>query len=51
MSMRKTTPAVIFGIGALGLACTTFSVIGRELPGNEGNVTKMRKDRQVLHRI
>ncbi|MEO6993964.1 MAG: hypothetical protein ABI273_10065 [Lacunisphaera sp.] len=41
MSRRKPTPAVIFAVVAIALAGTTFSVIGRELPADEGGVTKM----------
>jgi len=32
--------AVIAGCIAIAIACTTFSIIGRELPGDESNVTK-----------
>jgi len=40
MCLRKPVPAAVFGVIAIALACTTFQLIGRELPGDEGNVTK-----------
>lgn len=41
MALRKPIPATVLGVIAVAIACATFSVIGRELPGDEGNVTKM----------
>ena len=38
---RKKMLAVISGAIAIAIACTSFSIIGRELPGDESNVTKM----------
>jgi len=38
--LRKRIPALLLGLAATALACTAFSVVGRELPGDEGNVTK-----------
>lgn len=38
---RKPFLAALCGVVALGIAVTMFSVIGRELPGDEGNVTRM----------
>jgi hypothetical protein len=37
---RKPWLAVICGVLAVLIGCSTFSVVGRELPGDEGNVTK-----------
>lgn len=37
---RKRIPAILFGVLALPLASTVFQDIGRELPADEGNVTK-----------
>jgi len=37
---RRPIAAGMLGILALLLAVTTFSVLGRELPGDEGNVTR-----------
>jgi hypothetical protein len=37
----KTRVAAIFGIIALAIGCTTFSLFGRELPADEGGVTQM----------
>jgi hypothetical protein len=37
---RKPALAALAGVVALGLAASTFAVIGRELPGDEGNVTR-----------
>lgn len=37
---RKRIPAILCGLLALPIASTVFSDIGRELPGDEGNVTK-----------
>jgi hypothetical protein len=39
-ALRKPGLVLIATIIALGLACTVFSAVGRELPGDEGNVTK-----------
>ena len=36
----QTWLAVFCGIVAIAISCSTFSVVGRELPGDEGNVTK-----------
>ncbi|MEP6534899.1 MAG: hypothetical protein ABJF23_06265, partial [Bryobacteraceae bacterium] len=38
--LRKGRAAAVFGVIAMALAATTFSDIGRELPGDEGNVTR-----------
>lgn len=38
--MRKPTLSLCFGVLAVVVAWTTFSLIGRVLPGDEGNVTK-----------
>lgn len=37
---RKSMFAALAGIVAIAIATTVFSIIGRELPGDEGNVTK-----------
>jgi hypothetical protein len=37
---RRPMLATVFGIIAVALALTTISIVGRELPGDEGNVTK-----------
>ena len=37
---RKPGLAALMGIIALAISANTFAVIGRELPGDEGNVTK-----------
>ncbi len=39
-AFRKRIPAILFGLLALPIALTVFNDIGRELPGDEGNVTK-----------
>lgn len=39
---RKPWPALIAGILALVIALTVFSVVGKELPNDEGGVTKTR---------
>lgn len=39
-ALRKPTAAAIAGVVAVIIACTVFSDLGRELPGDEGNVTK-----------
>ncbi len=39
-AFRKRIPAILFGVLAIPIALTVFSDIGRELPGDEGNVTK-----------
>ena len=38
--LRRPMLATVFGIIAVALAATTISIVGRELPGDEGNVTK-----------
>ncbi len=38
--LRKPVFAAVAGVIAIAIALTTFSVIGRELPGDEGGVTK-----------
>lgn len=38
---RKPLPATLAGLAALAVAATTFLALGRELPADEGNVTKM----------
>ncbi|MBN9659823.1 MAG: hypothetical protein J0H49_16680 [Acidobacteria bacterium] len=40
IALRKPTAAAIAGVLAVALACTVFSDLGRELPADEGNVTK-----------
>jgi hypothetical protein len=37
---RKPMFAMFVGVVAIAIATTVFSVVGRELPGDEGNVTK-----------
>jgi hypothetical protein len=39
-ALRKRIPAVLCGLLSLPIAMTVFSDLGRELPGDEGNVTK-----------
>ena len=39
-AFRKRIPAVLFGVLAIPVALTVFGDIGRQLPGDEGNVTK-----------
>ncbi|MGJ5820021.1 hypothetical protein [Paludibaculum fermentans] len=39
-ALRKPTAAAIAGVLAVAIACTVFSDLGRELPGDEGNITK-----------
>jgi hypothetical protein len=38
--LRKPILATAAGVVAVAIALTTFSIIGRELPGDEGGVTK-----------
>jgi hypothetical protein len=38
--IRKPWLAALAGVIAVTIACTTFSYIGRELPGDEGNITR-----------
>jgi hypothetical protein len=38
--LRKPMFAMVAGVMAIAIAATVFSVVGRELPGDEGNVTK-----------
>src|SRR3954453_2350124 len=38
--LRKPLPVVVVGAIAVLIAATTFLVIGRELPGDEGGVTR-----------
>lgn len=40
LALRKPWLAGFLGVIAIAFAATTFSVLGRELPGDEGNVTK-----------
>lgn len=40
MVLRKPAPSLVFAVIAIALASTTFLLIGRELPGDEGGVTK-----------
>src|SRR4030095_11120602 len=37
---RRPIAAALVGVVAVALAATTFKVVGRELPGDEGNVTR-----------
>jgi hypothetical protein len=37
---KKPLPGLLLGLVAIALACATFPTLGRELPGDEGNVTK-----------
>ncbi|MEP6763801.1 MAG: hypothetical protein ABJB66_05780 [Gemmatimonadaceae bacterium] len=37
---RKPTLAMVFGIIAIAIACSTFSMVGVEYPADEGNVNK-----------
>jgi hypothetical protein len=39
--LRKPIPAAIVGVVAIAIAYGTFSLVGRELPADEGNVKKM----------
>lgn len=39
-AFRKRIPSIVCGLLALPIALTVFTDIGRELPGDEGNVTK-----------
>ena len=39
--IKKPTPAMIAGLVAIALACTLFRDMHRELPGDEGGVTKI----------
>jgi hypothetical protein len=39
--LRKPVPAAIVGVLAIVIAYGTFSLIGRDLPADEGNVNKM----------
>jgi hypothetical protein len=36
----KNHMGLVTGVVAIAIAATTFSILGRELPGDEGNVTK-----------
>ena len=38
--LRKPTPAAVAGVIAFLIGCSTFAILGRELPGDEGGVTK-----------
>ncbi len=38
--LRKPIPAAVAGVVAILISLSTFSVIGQELPGDEGNVTR-----------
>ena len=38
--LRKPILVALAGLIAIGIAATTFSIVGRELPGDESNVTK-----------
>jgi hypothetical protein len=38
---RKPLLAALAGVIAIAIALTTFSLVGRELPGDESNVTRM----------
>jgi hypothetical protein len=38
---KKPTAGIVLGVIAMAIGYTTFSLVGRELPGDEGNVTKM----------
>ncbi|MGC4053770.1 MAG: hypothetical protein QM757_31670 [Paludibaculum sp.] len=40
LALRKPTAAALAGVVAVAIACTVFSDLGRELPADEGNVTK-----------
>jgi hypothetical protein len=37
---RRPMLATLFGVFAILIAASTFSIVGRELPGDEGNVTR-----------
>ena len=39
-AFRKPLLAAVVGAIAVAIACTTFATVGRELPGDEGNVTR-----------
>lgn len=39
-AFRKRILVAVLCAGALAVGCTVFSDVGRELPGDEGNVTK-----------
>lgn len=39
-ALRKRIPAIMFGVLAIPVALTVFNDIGRQLPADEGNVTK-----------
>jgi hypothetical protein len=39
--LRKPTPAAAAGVIAIAIACSTFAILGREMPADEGDVTKM----------
>src|SRR5918993_5212214 len=39
-TLRKRMPAILCGVLSLPIAVTVFSDLGRELPGDEANVTK-----------
>lgn len=36
----KSMSAMLAGVVAIAIATTVFSIVGREMPGDEGNVTK-----------
>jgi hypothetical protein len=38
--LRKPGFGAVFAVAALAIALTTFGVVGQELPGDEGNVTR-----------
>lgn len=38
--LRKPVPLAILGVLAVVIAYSTVSMVGREMPGDEGNVTK-----------
>ncbi len=40
LCLRKPAPALVMGLSAVALACTTVLLLGRELPADEGGVTK-----------
>ena len=37
--LRKPLPGMLLGLVAIAIAYSTFALVGRELPGDEGNVT------------
>jgi hypothetical protein len=38
--LRKPLPGILLGLIAIAIAYSTFALVGRELPGDEGNVTR-----------